>query len=52
MVDFTDVNEQKLGIESLPHFRDRITDFFHNKIACKLHFLYLRALNLWSIEKQ
>lgn len=28
MVDFTDENEQKLGIESLPDFRGRITDFF------------------------
>lgn len=28
MVDFTDENEQKLGIELLPDFRGRITDFF------------------------
>jgi broad specificity phosphatase PhoE len=28
MVDFTDENEVKLGIESLPDFRGRITSFF------------------------
>lgn len=28
MVDFTDENEQKLGIESLSDFRGRITEFF------------------------
>ena len=27
LVDFTDENEQKLGIESLPNFRGRITNF-------------------------
>lgn len=27
MVDFTDENEQKLGIETLPDFRGRITEF-------------------------
>lgn len=29
MVDFTDENERRFGIESLPDFRNRITNFFN-----------------------